>query len=194
MKKVYMLFHQKIDLIIVFLSTNNRKPAKMDPKYLNCRSEFVVGDRVQVSYMSRNESFSGTVSYLEYALMNRGITSGPYTDHIYVSMDDPHVYRNWLSRGSSIISKSSRKKCIIREIYYNDQSQIKQVKIALDDGGYNLYPIESVIGPDEVGSMLIWRAGYNIKGTYGIQRSLRLKIPPSIEIESLPRPPHQLLN
>jgi hypothetical protein len=115
--------------------------------------------------MSNNESVWGTVSYIEYALLNRGLKSGPYTDHIYISMDDPQVYRNWLSRGSPIIVKTGSRKCIIREIYYNDQSQIKQIKIAFDDGGYNLYPIESVIGPEEIGSMLIWRAGYNIKGT-----------------------------
>ena len=161
----------------------------MDPLYLNCRSEFETGDQVQVSYMFSSEFVTGRVSYIEHALVNRGLKSGPSTDYIYVSMDDPQVYRNWLSRGSSIITKSSRKKCIIREIYYDDQSQIKQIKIAFDDGGYNLYPIESVIGPEDIGSMLIWRAGYNIKGTYG-----SLKIPPSIEIESLPRPPHQLLN
>jgi hypothetical protein len=161
----------------------------MDPIYLNCPSEFGIGDHVQISYMCSSESFSGKVSYIEHALVNRGSKSGPSTDYIYVSMDDPRVYRNWLSRGSSIITKSSRKKCIIREIYYDYYDQIKQVKIAFDDGGYNLYPIESVIGPDDIGSMLIWRAGYNIKGTYG-----SLKIPPSIEIESLPRPPHQLLN
>jgi len=134
----------------------------MDPKYLNCRSEFGFGDRVQVTYMGQKDTVQGTVSFIEYALVNRGLTSGPFTDYIYVSMDDPRVYRNWLSRGSSIITKSSRKKCFIREIYYDDYDRIKQVKIAFDDGGYNLYPIESVIGPDDIGSMLIWRAGYNI--------------------------------
>jgi hypothetical protein len=139
--------------------------------------------------MGQRDTVQGTVSFIEYALVNRGLTSGPFTDYIYVSMDDPRVYRNWLSRGSSIITKSSRKKCFIRDIYYDDYDRIKQVKIAFDDGGYNLYPIESVIGPDDIGSMLIWRAGYTIKGTYG-----SLKIPPSIEIDSLPQPPHQLLN
>lgn len=134
----------------------------MDPKYLDCRCEFVVGDRVQVSYMRQPEVVLGTVSYIENALVNRGIKSGPFTDYIYVSMDDPQVYRNWLSRGSSIITKSSRNKSIIREIYYDDQDRIKQIKVAFDDGGYNLYPIESVIGPGEIGSMLIWRAGYTI--------------------------------
>jgi hypothetical protein len=153
----------------------------MDPKYLNCRSEFSLGDHVQVSYKWNENSFSGTVSYIEYALLNHGIPSGPYTDHIYVSMDDPHVYKYWLLRGSPIIVKTGSKKCVIREIYYDDQDRIKQVKVAVDDGKYNLYPIEFVIGPEEIGSMLIWRAGYTIvKGTYGIQRSLRLKIPPSI--------------
>jgi hypothetical protein len=114
--------------------------------------------------MSNNESVRGTVSYIEYALLNRGNTSGPYTDHIYISMDDPQTYRKWLSRGSPIIVKRDSKKCVIREIYYDDQDRIKQVKVAFDDGGYNLYPIESVIGPEEIGSMLIWRAGYNIAG------------------------------
>ena len=134
----------------------------MDPKYLNCRSEFGLGDRVQVSYMSNNESVRGTVSYIEYALLNRGNTSGPYTDHIYISMDDPQVYRKWLSRGSPIIVKRDAQKCFIRNIYYDDEYRIKQLKVALDNGKYNLYPIEFVIRPEEIGSMLIWRAGYTI--------------------------------
>lgn len=137
----------------------------MDPKYLDCRCEFVVGDRVQVSYMRQPEVVLGTVSYIENALVNRGIKSGPFTDYIYVSMDDPQVYRNWLSRGSSIMTRrqcNPQQKCVIREVYYNDQSQIKQVKVAVDDGSYNFHPIEYVIGPDEIDSMLIWRAGYNI--------------------------------
>jgi len=114
--------------------------------------------------MCNNEVVQGTVSYIEYALLNRGNTSGPYTDHIYVSMDDPQVYRKWLSRGSPIIVKRSSQKCFIREIYYDHDYNIKQLKVAVDDGKYTLYPVEFVIGPDEIGSMLIWRAGYNIKG------------------------------
>jgi len=134
----------------------------MDPKYLNCRSEFALGDHVQVSYMCNNELVRGTVSYIEYALFNRGSPSGPYTDHIYISMEDPQTYRKWLLRGSPIIVKRDAQKCFIRNIYYDDQDRIKQVKVAVDDGKYTLYPIESVIGPEEIGSMLIWRAGYNI--------------------------------
>jgi hypothetical protein len=134
----------------------------MDAKYLNCRSEFSLGQRVQVSYMWNSESVSGAVSYIEYGPLNRSLKSGPFTDYIYVSMDDQQVYKKWLSRGSNIIIKRGSQKCFIRDIYYDDQDHIKQLKIAFDDGGYNLYPIESVIGPDEIGSMLIWRAGYNI--------------------------------
>ena len=136
----------------------------MDPKYLNCRSEFALGDRVQVSRVWNNETFQGKVSLIEYALLNRGLKSGPYTDHIYISMDDPQVYRNWLSRGSPIIVKTGSRKCFICEIYYDAQDCIKQLKVTVDDGKYTLYPIEFVIGPEEIGSMLIWRAGYNIKG------------------------------
>ena len=145
----------------------------MNPKYINCRSEFGLGDRVQVSYMWNNELVQGTVSYFEYELLNSGNTSGPYTDHIYISMDDPQVYRKWLSRGSPIIVKTGSQKCFIREIYYDDEYRIKQVKVAVDDGKYTLYPIEFVIGPEEIGSMLIWRAGYTIKGTKVLPRSLR---------------------
>ena len=151
--------------MILFIEYNNQKPPKMDPKYLNCRSEFALGDRVQVSYMCNNEVVRGTVSYIEYALLNRGNTSGPYTDHIYISMEDPRVYRKWLSRGSPIIVKTGTQKWFIREIYYDAQDRIKQLKVAVDDGMYNMNPIELVIGPEEIGSMLIWRAGYNIKGT-----------------------------
>jgi hypothetical protein len=142
--------------------------------------------------MCNNELVWGTVSYIEYALLNRGNTSGPYTDHIYISMDDPQTYRKWLSRGSPIIVKRGSQKCFIREIYYDDEYRIKQLKVAVDDGKYTLYPVEFVIGPDEIHSMLIWRAGYTIvKGTKVLPSG---KIPPSIEIESLPPPPRQLLN
>jgi hypothetical protein len=149
----------------------------MDPKYLNCRSEFALGDHVQVSYKWNTNTFSGTISYIEYALSNRGLKSGPYTDHIYVSMDDPQVYKYWLLRGSPIIVKRDSRKCVIREIYYDDQDRIKQVKVAVDDGSFMSYPAEFVIGPEEIGSMLIWRAGYNIvKGTKVLPRSLRLRV------------------
>jgi hypothetical protein len=145
----------------------------MDPKYLNCRSEFALGDRVQVSQVWNNETFQGKVSVIEYALLNRVSKSGPYTDHIYISMEDPQVYRKWLSRGSPIIVKTGTQKCFIREIYYDKQDRIKQLKVAVDDGMYNVNPIELVIGPEEIGSMLIWRAGYTIKGTKVLPRNLR---------------------
>ena len=96
----------------------------MNPKYLNSKSEFELGDRVQVSHVRKNESVQGTVSYIEYGLFNRGIPLGPYTDHIYISMDDPQVYRKWLLNGSSIIVKRSSQKCVIRNIYYDNEKRI----------------------------------------------------------------------
>jgi hypothetical protein len=115
--------------------------------------------------MINPDSFSGTISHIEHGLVNRGNPSDGYTDHIYVSMDDPYVYCRWLSRGSPIIVKRKGQKCFVRNVYYDHDYQIKQLKVAVDNGGYNLYPVEFVIGPDEIHSMLIWRAGYIVKGT-----------------------------
>jgi len=133
----------------------------MDPKYLNCRSEFAIGDRVVVSYLGTSPTVHGMVSYLEFSPINRGNPHGDKTDYIYVSMEDPTIYKRWLSRGSAILVRRNGRnieKCIIREIYSGKEI----VKVAIDDGKYNLYPIEFVITPDEIHAMLIWRVSYEI--------------------------------
>ena len=150
----------KIDLNGTF--TWNVSFPNMDPKYLNCRSEFAIGDRVVVSYLGTSPTVQGTVSHLEFSPINRGNPHGDKTDYIYVTMDDTAIYNRWLSRGSAILVRRSGRnieKCIIREIYREKEIVIK---VAIDDGKYNLYPIEFVIKPEEIHAMLIWRVSYEI--------------------------------
>jgi len=130
----------------------------MNPNYLNCRSEFSVGDRVIVSpTINRKNVYTGTVSYIESGLYNKGIERGPTTDYIYVSMDDRSVYRKHLSQGSSIIALG--KLLIIRDIKYDHK---KEIIVINDDGKYNIGAVEYKISEDSIDSMLIWREGFII--------------------------------
>ena len=139
----------------------------MKPEYLNTPSGFYTGQRINIMLIDTNEMYNGTVAFTSMEPINRANPRGPRTDNIYVQFHGivgREAYSKWLLRGSPIFCsiENQRKKCVIRTIEYDKKNIISGLRVAEDDGGYMLNPIEYNIKVGDIHSMLIWRDGYEI--------------------------------
>jgi len=132
----------------------------MDKRFLNTRSEFCVGDMVNVTHNNTGQQFKGVVSFLEMAPINRSIKNGDQTDYIYVKFEDREVYSTWLQRGSAVMVQ--RKYRSIQK-YVICQFEDVCVTAIHDTGGYLMNIPEVEISIDDIDSMLCWRVAYTIE-------------------------------
>lgn len=132
----------------------------MDRRLLNMRSEFCVGDVVNVTRVETGKQFKGVISFLEMGPVNRGIKNGDQTEYIYVKFEDRTAYLSWLTRGSAVMVQ--RKYRSIKK-YILCQFEDNHVTAIHDDGGYLINIPEVEISADDIDSMLIWRAAYTIE-------------------------------
>jgi len=139
----------------------------MKQQYLNTYSGFYTGQCINVMRKETKEMYTGTVSVTSMESINRANPRGPTTDNIYVQFDGiigREAYSKWLLQGSPIFCslKTRRQKCVVRGIDYDENKIIKTLRVAEDDGGYMINPVEYNIKVEEIHSMLIWRVGYEI--------------------------------
>jgi hypothetical protein len=139
----------------------------MKLQYLNTPSGFYTGHSVNVMLIDTNEMYNGTVAFTAMLPVDRANPRGPMTDNIYVQFHGVvgrEAYSKWLLRGSPIFCSRENllKKCVIRTIEYDKNNIINTLRVAEDDGGYMLNPIEYNIKVGDIHSMLIWRDGYEI--------------------------------
>jgi hypothetical protein len=132
----------------------------MDKRFLNMRSEFCVGDVVNVTYNNTGQQFKGVVSFLEMAPINRSIKNGDQTDYIYVKFEDRDVYSTWLQRGSAVMVQRKYRSIQKYILCHFDDVRITAIH---DDGGYLVNALEAEISADDIDSMLIWRVAYSIE-------------------------------
>jgi hypothetical protein len=132
---------------------------KMDKRFLNVRSEFVVGDTVNVTRNETGEKFQGVVSFLEMAPINRAIKDGDHTEYIYVKFEDRSAYSSWLSRGSAIMIQRKYKSV---QKYVVCKLNGEYMTAIHDAGGYLMNVQEDEFSPNDIDSMLIWRVAYTI--------------------------------
>lgn len=125
----------------------------------NQLSGFHPGDRVAVRHLQSGVVENGMVHFVEYlAPMNRVLTSGDKTDHIYVRFDDtPGAYSRWILRGSNIFVKE-RGKCVVES--YDPCSNT--LNVFEDSTTLNFRPTIQQISIHEIQSMLIWLVGYDM--------------------------------
>jgi hypothetical protein len=132
----------------------------MDRRFLNTRSEFYVGDVVNVTRDETGKKFKGVISFIEMAPVNRSQKNGDQTEYIYVKFEDRSAYSSWLTRGSSVMLQRkyrSVKKYILCQL---DDDRMTAIR---DDGGYLINIAEVEISEDDIDSMLIWRVAYTIE-------------------------------
>jgi hypothetical protein len=139
----------------------------MKQQLLNKQSGFYTGQCVNVMRKDTNEIYNGTVAFTSMEPINRASPKGPITDYIYVQFDGlvgREAYSKWLLQGSPIFCSivNLRKKCVVREIEYDEHKIIKMLRVVEDDGGNMINPIEYYIKVGDIHSMLIWRDGYEI--------------------------------
>jgi hypothetical protein len=134
----------------------------MDPKYLNTRSEFTVGDRVNVTDDTSGICHPGIIAFVQQGPVNRALLRGDLTDYIYVKFENTIIFSSFFRQGSSvrILRKyKSINNCVIRTINYEQQTMV----VAIDDGGYMIHPPEFSVSFDDIDSILIWRVAYTIE-------------------------------
>jgi len=130
---------------------------------------FMQGDRVVVNYRRQfsvyDTPYLGKIWRIDMELKNRGAPEQGFDDYHYVEFDDPVTYDNILLRGWSIYCKVNERanKCIIRDVYKNNQGQIESMVVIIDDGKYNIHNAEYKVLPADILSILISRVGYEIK-------------------------------
>jgi hypothetical protein len=139
----------------------------MKVEYLNTHSGFYTGQHVNIMRKNTKEMYIGTITFTSMEPINRASPKGPITDYIYVQFDGlvgREAYSKWLLQGSPIFCSivNLRKKCVVREIEYDEHKIIKTLRVTQDDGGYMLNTIEYYIKVGDIHSMLIWRDGYEI--------------------------------
>lgn len=132
----------------------------MDKRFLNARSEFRVGDIVNVTREETGKRFKGVVSFLEMGPVNRAKKTGDQTEYIYVKFEDRSAYSMWLQRGSSVMVQRkyrSLQKCILCQF---DDARVTAIH---DDGGYLINIPEVEISANNIDSILIWRVAYTVE-------------------------------
>ena len=132
----------------------------MDKRFLNTRSEFCVGDVVNVTRKETGKRFKGVVSFLEMAPVNRAQKNGDQTEYIYVKFEDRSAYSSWLQRGSSVMIQRKYRSIQKYILCQFDDSRVTAIN---DNGGYLMNIPEVEISADDIDSILIWRVAYTIE-------------------------------
>jgi hypothetical protein len=92
----------------------------------------------------------------EMGPLNAALANGDHTDHIYVAMDNRHVYAEWLKRGSNILCDGTSK-YVVQVIHRDGTLEIYPYSLASlrPDG-------RRIISLDDVSAMLIWLVAYDM--------------------------------